>query len=163
MVLLVFTKMHLFEGAATILNFWPSKLFQNLPKPSPNTPQTLQNRFKIEPRSLLEPFWKGVWRSNRIFRFRAQKKHEKNGPKHTKTLPKPSQNPPKPFQNWFKNACEKNMVLGSVFFAIVFNFGRQNHKFFSEFLLHAGIQISWIFGTLSLSQFSGFGLTFDTF
>ena len=65
--------------------------------------------------------------------------------------------------NQFKNACKKYMVFGIVLFVIFLDFGLRNQLFFNEFLMHASIQISLIFGTLSPSQSISFGCMFDTF
>ena len=139
------------------LNFLTILASQTLPKTPPKPSQ-------IEPKRplgrLLDPLGPS-WQQS------LNKKRLKSAPRDAKEVPNPSQNLPKtlpkPLENPLKNACEKYMVLGSVFFKIFSNFGFQNHLFFNEFLMHASIQISLIFGTLSPSQSISFGRMFDTF
>ena len=138
------------------LQFWT---FQTLPKSYPDPSQTHENGPKIQPRSLQDPFW-------RAFPIQPPKKDAKKWPKRGQDPPNPFQNPPKtlskPSQNRWKNAREKYIVFGSLFFKIFSNFGLQNHRFFIDFLMHASIQISLIFGTPSPYQSISFGRMFDT-
>ena len=103
---------------------------------SQTLPKTRLKPSEIEPKrplgrllDPLEPSW--------------QQSLEKRGLKVPQEMPRSSQNPPKTlsktFQNPFKNACEKYIVFGSLFFKIFSNFGLQNHRFFIDFLMHASI------------------------
>ena len=125
---------------------------------SQTLPKTRLKPSEIEPKrplgrllDPLEPSW--------------QQSLEKRRKKVAQETPRTSQNPPKTLpktlQNQFKNACEKYIVFGSVFFMIFFNLGLQSHLFFNEFLMRASIQISSIFGSLSPSQSISFGRMFD--
>ena len=98
---------------------------------------------------------------------KASKEEAKKCPKGRQEPPTPSPNPPKtlpkPLQNRLKIACEKYVIFWTIFFTIFCDFGLQNHLFFNDLLMHASVQFSLIFGTLSPSQSISFGRMFDTF
>ncbi len=125
---------------------------------SQTLPKTRLKPSEIEPKrplgrllDPLEPSWQQSLEKRRL-------KVPQETPRRSQTSPKTL---PKPLQNRFKNACKKYMVSGIVFFVIFLNFGLRNQIFFNEFLMHASIQISSIFGTLSTSQSLSFGHMFD--
>ena len=125
---------------------------------SQTLPKTRLKPSEIEPKrplgrllDPLEPSWQQSLEKRRQKVAQETLRTSQNPPK---TLPKTPRNPS-------KNACEKYIVFGSVFFTIFFNFGFQNHLFFNEFLMRASIQISSIFGSLSPSQSISFGRMFD--
>ena len=98
------------------------KNLKKSPKPSQNPAQnprqTLQNRTKIDARSLQGPF-------GRALQIKAPKKDAKKWPKRRQEPPNPSQNPPKilpkPSQNQSKNTIEKTSFL-ELFFSRFFYF-----------------------------------------
>ena len=146
------------SGKAYPKKYQKSQFFDHfgLPNPSQNPSKTFPNRAQEPLGRLLDPLGPS-WQQS--LKKRGSKVPQET-PRRSQTLPKTL---PKPLENPLKNACEKYMVLGSVFFKIFSNFGFQNYLFFYECLMHASIQISLIFGTLSPSQSISFGRMCDTF